>query len=45
MNKRGRKLTDFDSARHNVATLQNAKKPDPAKISKVSTFRANSRKT
>lgn len=33
--KRGRKLVDFDNARHNVDVLQTAKKKDENKISKV----------
>uniref|UniRef100_A0A8C5LSE9 Bridging integrator 2 n=1 Tax=Leptobrachium leishanense TaxID=445787 RepID=A0A8C5LSE9_9ANUR len=33
--KRGRKLVDYDSARHHLETLQNAKKKDEAKITKV----------
>lgn len=34
--KRGRKLVDYDSARHNLDSLVNSKKPDQAKIFKVS---------
>lgn len=34
--KRGRKLVDYDSARHHLEALQNSKKRDEAKISKVS---------
>ncbi|XP_062401624.1 bridging integrator 2b [Sardina pilchardus] len=33
--KRGRKLVDYDSARHQLETLQSAKKRDEAKISKA----------
>ena len=33
--KRGRKLVDFDSARHHYESLQTAKKKDEAKIAKV----------
>lgn len=33
--KRGRKLVDYDSARHHLEALQNAKKKDEAKIAKV----------
>ncbi|KAM9860023.1 bridging integrator 2b isoform 2-T2 [Aulostomus maculatus] len=33
--KRGRKLVDYDSARHHLEALQNAKKKDEAKISKA----------
>uniref|UniRef100_A0A8C7NZY3 Bridging integrator 2b n=1 Tax=Oncorhynchus mykiss TaxID=8022 RepID=A0A8C7NZY3_ONCMY len=33
--KRGRKLVDYDSSRHHLETLQNAKKKDDAKITKV----------
>ena len=33
--KRGRKLVDFDSIRHKMQSLENAKKRDEAKISKV----------
>uniref|UniRef100_A0A8B9L5K7 Bridging integrator 2 n=1 Tax=Astyanax mexicanus TaxID=7994 RepID=A0A8B9L5K7_ASTMX len=33
--KRGRKLVDYDSARHHLEALQNAKKKDDAKISKA----------
>lgn len=33
--KRGRKLVDYDSARHHLEALQSAKKKDEAKISKV----------
>ena len=35
VDKRGRKLVDYDSARHNLETLQSAKKRDEAKIGKV----------
>ncbi|XP_078544984.1 bridging integrator 2 [Lissotriton helveticus] len=33
--KRGRKLVDYDSARHHLEALQNAKKKDEAKIAKT----------
>lgn len=33
--KRGRKVVDYDSARHHLEALQNAKKKDEAKIAKV----------
>lgn len=33
--KRGRKLVDYDSARHHYESLQTAKKKDEAKIAKV----------
>jgi len=33
--KRNRKLTDYDGARHNYETLQNAKKQDEVKLSRV----------
>ncbi|XP_026069004.1 bridging integrator 2-like [Carassius auratus] len=33
--KRGRKLVDYDSARHHLEALQNSKKRDEAKISKA----------
>lgn len=33
--KRGRKLVDYDSARHHLEALQGAKKKDEAKIVKV----------
>lgn len=33
--KRGRKLVDYDSARHHLEALQNSKKKDDAKITKV----------
>ncbi|XP_066522815.1 bridging integrator 2b [Hoplias malabaricus] len=33
--KRGRKLVDYDSSRHHLEALQNAKKKDEAKISKA----------
>nr|XP_033800372.1 myc box-dependent-interacting protein 1 isoform X1 [Geotrypetes seraphini] len=33
--KRGRKLVDYDSARHHFESLQNAKKKDDAKIAKA----------
>ncbi|CAH2305125.1 myc box-dependent-interacting 1 isoform X4 [Pelobates cultripes] len=33
--KRGRKLVDYDSARHHYESLQNAKKKDDAKIAKA----------
>ncbi|XP_048755619.1 myc box-dependent-interacting protein 1 [Ostrea edulis] len=35
ISKRGRKLTDFDNAKHNVDVLENAKKKDEAKIKKA----------
>lgn len=35
INKRNRKLTDFDSCRHNLSTQQNAKKPDHGKVQKA----------
>uniref|UniRef100_A0A8C3LTX8 Bridging integrator 2 n=1 Tax=Chrysolophus pictus TaxID=9089 RepID=A0A8C3LTX8_CHRPC len=35
--KRGRKLVDYDSARHHLEALQNSKKKDEAKIAKVGT--------
>ncbi|XP_068777697.1 bridging integrator 2 [Struthio camelus] len=35
MAKRGRKLVDYDSARHHLEALQNAKKKDEAKIAKA----------
>lgn len=35
--KRGRKLVDYDSARHHLEALQSAKKKDEAKIAKVGT--------
>jgi hypothetical protein len=35
ISKRGRKLTDFDNAKHNLDVLENAKKKDDAKIKKV----------
>lgn len=34
--KRGRKLVDYDSARHHLEALQNTKKKDEAKVAKVS---------
>lgn len=34
--KRGRKLVDYDSARHHLEALQNSKKKDEAKVAKVS---------
>lgn len=37
--KRGRKLVDYDSARHHLEALQSAKKKDEAKIAKVGTPR------
>lgn len=37
--KRGRKLVDYDSARHHLEALQSAKKKDEAKIAKVGTSR------
>ena len=33
--KRGRKLIDYDNARHNLEVQQNAKKKDDAKVAKV----------
>lgn len=33
--KRGRKLVDYDSARHHLEALQSAKKKDEAKTAKV----------
>lgn len=36
--KRGRKLTDYDGARHTHESLISAKKPDDAKIAKVLTL-------
>lgn len=33
--KRGRKLVDYDSARHHLEALQSAKKKDDAKVAKV----------
>ncbi|KAM8868096.1 bridging integrator 2b [Synchiropus picturatus] len=35
VSKRGRKLVDYDSARHHLEALQSAKKKDDAKISKA----------
>uniref|UniRef100_A0A3B4C5Z6 BAR domain-containing protein n=1 Tax=Pygocentrus nattereri TaxID=42514 RepID=A0A3B4C5Z6_PYGNA len=35
VSKRGRKLVDYDSARHHLEALQNAKKKDEAKIAKA----------
>lgn len=35
MAKRGRKLVDYDSARHHLEALQSAKKKDEAKVAKV----------
>ena len=35
INKRNRKLVDFDSLRHKVQSLENAKKKDESKLSKV----------
>eukprot|EP00105_Crassostrea_gigas_P027005 XP_011448187.2 PREDICTED: myc box-dependent-interacting protein 1-like [Crassostrea gigas] len=35
ISKRGRKLTDFDNAKHNLDVLENAKKKDEAKIKKA----------
>ncbi len=36
--KRGRKMVDYDGARHNFDTLRaNSKKPDEAKVQKVNT--------
>ncbi|XP_062853111.1 bridging integrator 2b [Trichomycterus rosablanca] len=35
VSKRGRKLVDYDSARHHLEALQNVKKRDEAKISKT----------
>lgn len=36
--KRGRKLVDYDSARHHLEALQSAKKKDEAKIAKVASL-------
>ena len=36
ISKRGRKLVDFDSARHNYNAQINAKKQDDMKVAKVS---------
>uniref|UniRef100_A0A3Q0SSD3 Bridging integrator 2b n=1 Tax=Amphilophus citrinellus TaxID=61819 RepID=A0A3Q0SSD3_AMPCI len=36
--KRGRKLVDYDSARHHLEALQGAKKKDDAKIAKVASL-------
>ena len=36
MNKRRRKLLDYDNAKHAYESLYSAKKPDHNKISKVS---------
>lgn len=36
--KRGRKLVDYDSARHHLEALQSAKKKDEAKITKVASI-------
>lgn len=36
--KRGRKLVDYDSARHHLEALQSAKKKDEAKITKVASY-------
>jgi hypothetical protein len=33
--KRGRKLVDYDSARHHLEALQGAKKKDDGKMAKV----------
>ena len=35
MAKRGRKLIDYDNARHNLEVQQNAKKKDDTKVAKV----------
>ncbi|KAH3703093.1 hypothetical protein DPMN_078121, partial [Dreissena polymorpha] len=35
VSKRGRKLTDYDNAKHNLTVQQNAKKKDEAKINKA----------
>ena len=35
MGKRGRKLVDYDSARHHLEALQGAKKKDDGKMAKV----------
>ncbi|XP_061173545.1 myc box-dependent-interacting protein 1-like [Saccostrea echinata] len=35
ISKRGRKLTDFDNAKHNLDVLENAKKKDETKIKKA----------
>lgn len=35
VSKRGRKLVDYDSARHHLEAVQSAKKKDEVKISKV----------
>uniref|UniRef100_A0A8C9N2Q8 Bridging integrator 2 n=1 Tax=Serinus canaria TaxID=9135 RepID=A0A8C9N2Q8_SERCA len=40
--KRGRKLVDYDSARHHLEALQSAKKKDEAKIAKVGAPRDSS---
>lgn len=37
--KRGRKLVDYDSARHHLEAVQNAKKKDETKMAKVRTVR------
>ena len=34
--KRGRKLIDYDNAKHNLEVQQNARKKDEAKVTKVS---------
>jgi len=36
--KRNRKLVDYDSTRHHLAGMQNAKKKDDIKIGKVGLF-------
>lgn len=35
ISKRGRKLVDYDSSRHHLEALENAKKRDDIKIRKV----------
>ncbi|XP_052804232.1 bridging integrator 2-like isoform X2 [Mya arenaria] len=35
ISKRGRKLTDYDNAKHNLEVLQNGKKKDDAKVTKA----------
>lgn len=35
ISKRGRKLVDFDSSRHNMQALEQAKKRDDGKMQKV----------
>lgn len=41
MNKRRRKLLDYDNAKHAHESLYSAKKPDHNKISKVSPLKLN----